>query len=288
MSLPDRLATALAPRYTLDGKIAEGGMGVVFLAADNTLQRKVAIKVLKPELATAEMETRFLREARVLAKLAHPNIVSIHDTGVVDGLHYYVMDYIEGETLDARLARGALPHDRVLHIGRELLAALQAVHSVDVVHRDVKPANIFLLEDRVLLGDFGIAYDSSAEDTALTREGSPPMTPRYAAPEQRSGTEVTARTDLYAVGLVLFQCCTGEYWNQEDDSEDGNWIAVPRPLDTALRRALQKRPDKRYADARAFQEALETRRQARPGCAVQVSVGIGLGGRGRLASLAPQ
>ena len=263
-TLQERLAQALAPRYALESEIAAGGMGVVFLGEDTTLQRKVAIKVLRPELATAEMATRFSREARVLAKLSHPNIVAIHDTGKADGLHYYVMDYIEGETLDDRLARGPLPQDEVLHIGIELLSALQAVHSVNVVHRDIKPANIFLLDDRVLLGDFGIAHVSTTEETSLTKPGLHLMTPRYAAPEQRSGSEVTARTDLYALGLVLFECCTGQHWDQEDDSEEGSWISVPRPLDTALKRALRKRPSERYADARGFQDALRPKRSITP------------------------
>ena len=103
-TLQERLAKALAPRYALESEIASGGMGVVFLAEDTSLQRKIAIKVLRPEMATADMATRFLREARLLAKLSHPNIVAIHDTGEADGLHYYMMDYIEGETLDRRLA----------------------------------------------------------------------------------------------------------------------------------------------------------------------------------------
>ena len=224
-TLQDRLAKVLAPRYTLEKEIASGGMGVVFLGVDTTLQRRIAIKVLRPEIATANMASRFVREARLLAKLSHPNIVGIHDANVADGLYYYVMDYIEGETLEHRLIRGPVSQTEALHIGRELLSALQAVHSVNVVHRDVKPANIFLIEDRVLLGDFGIAHESTTEGTELTRDGEYPMTPRYAAPEQKGGADVTARTDLYAVGLVLFECCTGQHWDQEDDTDDGDWIS---------------------------------------------------------------
>ncbi len=254
-SLLERLREALAPKYTVERTIASGGMGVVFLGRNTRLQSLVAIKVLKPELATADMEASFGREARLLAKLKHPNIVTIHDVDVADGIFYYVMDFIDGETVGDRIKRGPIDPDETLRLARDLLSALETVHRVNVIHRDIKPANIFLVEGRGILVDFGIAHVDTTESTA-TRTGVIKGTPAYMPPEQLVGIPATPRTDLYALSMVLYECATGEKWDQSIDSDDGNWISVPHPLARALRKALKRKPADRWPDAAGFRTAL--------------------------------
>jgi serine/threonine protein kinase len=258
-SIFERLTQALPPQYVLQRQIAEGGMGIVFEGRHATLQSRVAVKVLRPELATAAMEARFLREARLLAKLSDPSIVNIHDADIADGIHYYVMDFIDGETVAVRLERGPMDPDEVLRLARDILRALSAVHDLGVVHRDIKPSNIFLVDGRSILVDFGIAHvDTTVSDA--TEPGRAPMTPAYAAPEQRLGLPVTPRTDLYAVGMVLYECVTGTKWSATHDSTDGNWVSVPRPLARPLRKALRHDPKDRWASAKDFRAALNPSR----------------------------
>ena len=258
-SLFDRLRTALRHKYTLEREIASGGMGVVFLGMNTRLRSQVAIKALRPELATVATEARFQRDARLLAQLSHPNIVTIHDVDIADGVNYYVMDYIEGETVAKRLERGPMEPDDVVSLGRDLLSALETVHKLNVVHRDIKPANIFLVEGRALLVDFGIAHvDHTESDATLTGQGI--GTPAYMPPEQGVGSSVTGQTDVYALGMVLYECVTGSHWRQTDDSEEGNWISVPQPLARALRKALKQNPNERWADAASFRAALKPTR----------------------------
>ncbi len=278
-SLLERLRNALSPKYTLEREIASGGMGVVFLGQNTKLRSRVAIKVLRPELATAAMAARFQREARLLAQLSHPNIVTVHDVDIADGVHYYVMDYIEGETVAERLERGSMEPDDVLSLGRDLLSALEAVHKLNVVHRDIKPANIFLVEGRALLVDFGIAHVDHTESDA-TRTGQRICTPAYMPPEQGFGSFVTSQTDLYALGMVLYECITGDHWQQTDDSEEGNWVSVPQPLANALRKALKHNPNERWADAASFRGALtpvrhyQIHRKAAPIGAIVVTAAV--------------
>jgi serine/threonine protein kinase len=170
-SLLERLREALEPRYEVEAEVASGGMATVFRARDTSLERVVAVKVLRPDLATATGEARFLREARVLASFSHPNMVSIHDAGEADGLFFYIMDFVEGDTLATRLEQGPLDAYGVLRMGRDLLAALQRIHEAGVVHRDVKPGNVFLVDGRTLLADFGVASVPASGDDVLTREG---------------------------------------------------------------------------------------------------------------------
>jgi serine/threonine-protein kinase len=153
----ERLRVALAPDYELERELGGGGMGVVFLARDPALDRRVAIKVIRPELATARATERFLREAKLLAQLKHPNIMPVHRAGEAGGFAYYVMDYCEGETLEDRFARGPLSRGEAVRIGRDLLDGLDAVHRAGLIHRDVKPSNVFLVDRRAVLGDFGPA-----------------------------------------------------------------------------------------------------------------------------------
>lgn len=256
-SLLERLRKALAGQYEVERELAAGGMGSIFLARDPRLERPVAVKILRPELATARAAERFLREARILARLSHPNVVPVHSAGEAEGLFYYVMDYVEGETLAARLERGVLSEGEAVKLGADLLAALEASHAHDIVHRDVKPANIFLVADRALLGDFGIAKPLD-EASGLTAAGDLVGTPSYMAPEQLEG-EVTPRTDLYAAGMVLYEALTGRHWSVLTPRAEADWSGIPRQLVLVLKRALAWSPANRWEDAAAFRAALTRR-----------------------------
>ena len=267
LSVLERLRAALRPGLVVEHEIARGGMGMVFLARDTLLDRLVAIKVLKPELATATAAERFLREARHAAGLRHPNVVQVHHAGEADGHLYFTMDYIPGETLAARLERGRLTPREVVRLGLDLLAALGAAHRQGVIHRDVKPSNIFLAPGRALLGDFGVAYALDSSATGLTQPGQAVGTLAYISPEQLRDLPVTERTDLYAVGLVLYEAATGGRWPPVADPARGDWSGVPRHLREPLRRALQVEPGDRWPDVGRFADALasaERSARARP------------------------
>jgi tetratricopeptide (TPR) repeat protein len=259
-SVLERLRQALAPDIVVERELASGGMGIVFLARDVVLDRPVAVKVLKPELATARAAERFVREGRAAAQLRHPNVVRVHRAGTADGLPFFTMDFVPGETLAARLEREPLPAAEVLAIGRDILQALAAAHASHFVHRDVKPSNIFLSGSRALLGDFGIARVLEPGGTTLTAEGQRVGTPDYMAPEQHLDAPITVRTDLYAVGLVLYEACTGRRWQRLADPDKADWSGVARRLRKPLRKALQLAPDERWADAPSFAAALEPER----------------------------
>ncbi|MEO8449759.1 MAG: serine/threonine-protein kinase [Gemmatimonadota bacterium] len=252
-ALFERLRLGLAPRYELVRQLAAGGMGIVYLAQDPALRRPVAVKVLMPGLATVAEAARFLREARMLAKIAHPNVVTVHEAGEVDGLFYYVMEYVEGETLAGRLAEaGPLEAEAVDRLARDILTGLGAAHDAAIIHRDIKPSNILLKPDRALVGDFGIAR---AETTVTVTE--PPGaewagTPGYMAPEQRWGAPPTAQTDLYAVGLVLYEATTGTPWPPGTPPQAGDWAGVPARIRGPLRRALALDARDRWPSAAAM------------------------------------
>ncbi|MGH7629983.1 MAG: serine/threonine-protein kinase, partial [Gemmatimonadales bacterium] len=256
----DRLRAALGDRYALERQLGAGGMGVVVLARDLRLDRPVAIKVIRPELATEISTQRFVREAKLLARLSHPNIVPVHDAGVADGLPYYAMEYVEGDTLAETLAAGPLGAEAVLALGDALLDALAAAHKQGVIHRDIKPANIFVAGERVLLADFGAARIDTGE-TGLTESGALVGTPAYMAPEQLTGGPVTPPTDLYAVAMVLYEASTGARWQPASAPEHGDWSRVPKPLVPPLMRALAVSPDARWPTAEAFRNALRPRRR---------------------------
>src|SRR5213080_4240045 len=260
VSLLEQLRAALLPEYYVEREIASGGMGVVYLARDVALACPVAVKILRPELATAAAAERFVREAQTAAKLRHPNIVIVHSAGERRGFYFYVMDYIEDPTLAQRLERGPLPPARVVKLGRDLLDALEHAHTRHVVHRDIKPSNVFIAKDRALLGDFGIA---KAVDAASARDAPGLTGPRgvvgtldYMPPEQAAGGEVTPRTDLYAVGMVLYEALTGRPWSILDRPDRADWSAVPRRIARVLRRAVQWAPEARWPDAASFRRAL--------------------------------
>jgi TolB-like protein/tetratricopeptide (TPR) repeat protein len=234
----------------------------------------VAVKVLRPELATATESERFLREARTLANLSHPNVVAVHEVGHGEGLYFFVMERVRGQTLAERLAEAPLSVETVRRAGIELLDALSLAHGESVVHRDIKPANIFVSGGRPLLADFGIARPGDVEPDLLTREGEWRGTPRYMAPEVLRGAPATPRSDLYSLGAVLFESVTGRAW---DDAEYGRWKDVPPPLIPALRGALAPDPSDRHSDAESFQTALlpppaSTRRWLVPVVAAAVAV----------------
>jgi serine/threonine protein kinase len=255
-ALLERLRAALAPEYHVERELASGGMGTVFLGRDTALDRPIAIKIIRPELASANAAERFLREARILATLNHPNVVPIHRVGERGGFFFYLMAYLEGETLAERLARGTLSRDEAVQLCRDLLDALEAAHRRGVVHRDIKPTNIILVEGRAILTDFGIAKSLSDPSTGLTAPGQPVGTLEYMPPEQAAGGDVTPRTDLYALAMVLYEAITGRHWSILDRPEAANWTGIPRRLVRALRKALAWYPQERWPDAAAFRRAL--------------------------------
>jgi serine/threonine protein kinase len=252
----DRLREVLAPEYHVEEELAKGGMGIVFRAREVLLDRPVAIKIIRPELASARAADKFLREARILANLRHPNVVPVHRAGEVEGFFYYVMEFIEGETLADRLEKGPLPRAEALKLGRDLLAALEAVHSVGVVHRDIKPSNILLIGDRAVLTDFGIAKPSVDPSTAPPRPGRVVGTVGYMPPEQAFGWNVTPRTDLFAAAAVVYEAYTGRRWGDQMPDRRPNWGGIPRTITPVLRRALTWRPEERWPDAASFRRKL--------------------------------
>ncbi|MCL7963433.1 MAG: serine/threonine protein kinase [marine benthic group bacterium] len=258
-SLSDRLASVVAPRYRVLDEIGSGGMSRVFRAEDTTLDRRVAIKVLRPELATAVGSERFLREARALAAVSHPNIVAIHECDSAGGLQYYVMDFVDAPTLRERLhEEGALPRDEAVRLGADLLAALSATHASGRVHRDVKPGNIFVCSDRVLLADFGISKELTGSETTVT-EADSPGTPAYMSPEQLAGDEATVRSDLYSAAMSIYEALTGRRWVPYQAPAQASWSGVPHRLRAVLSRALDPDPARRWSDAEAFSRAYRRR-----------------------------
>jgi hypothetical protein len=201
---------ALAETYSIESEIGQGGMGRVYLARDQRHGRHVAIKVLHPEIASALGTERFLREIAIAASLVHPHILPLYDSGSAGGMLYYVMPYVEGESLRARLLReGQLAVDDALRITRDVAAALDYAHGRGIVHRDVKPENILLTSDAALLADFGLAMTSG--DGRRTQSGHVVGTPPYMSPEQGApGGQVDGRTDIYALGCVVYEMLGGE------------------------------------------------------------------------------
>src|SRR2546425_6143810 len=208
-----RLQSAVADRYAIERELGRGGMATVYLARDLKHHRKVAIKVLKPDLAAALGPERFLREIEIAAGLTHPHILPLHDSGEAGGLLYYVMPYVEGESLRDRLDReGQLPLEDALRIARDVASALAYAHQHDVVHRDIKPENILLAGDQAVVADFGIARAITlAAGEQLTRTEIAVGTPSYMSPEQAvGGVQVDARSDIYSLGCVVYEMLAGE------------------------------------------------------------------------------
>jgi len=208
-----RLQAALTGRYTVERELGRGGMATVYLASDRKHHRRVAIKVLRPEIAAALGPERFLREIDTAARLNHPHILPLHDSGEVDGLLYYVMPYVEGETLRQRLNRESqLPLDDALRITREVADALGYAHGLGLVHRDIKPENILFQATHAVVSDFGIARAVAASGRQpLTETGIAVGTPAYMSPQQAAGVkELDGRSDLYSLGCVVYEMLVGE------------------------------------------------------------------------------
>ena len=280
--MPDqlsRLAAALAGRYLVERELGQGGMATVYLARDSVHDRPVAIKLLRPELHVALGADRFVREISLLSRLTHPNILPIHDSGEADGLLYYVMPYIAGESLRDRLKReGQLPLEDALRIGSQLLEALGYAHAAGVVHRDVKPENILLSHGQAVLADFGIAR-GSADTERLTSTGISIGTPAYMSPEQATGSRsVEARSDLYSAACVIYEMLGGEppftgataqailarQLNQPAPPLAIIRDSVPPGVEQALNRALARSPADRFGSAAEFAAALRTGTQTPP------------------------
>ncbi|HEY5087864.1 MAG TPA: serine/threonine-protein kinase, partial [Gemmatimonadaceae bacterium] len=209
----DRLAVALADRYRIERELGAGGMATVYLAEDVKHHRKVAIKVLHAELSAILGPERFLKEIELTANLQHPHILPLFDSGSADGLLFYVMPYVEGETLRGRLTREKqLPVVDSVRIATEVADALEYAHKRGVVHRDIKPENILLHDGRALVADFGIALAvEQAGGQRMTQTGLSLGTPQYMSPEQAMGERnVDARTDMYALGAVTYEMLVGE------------------------------------------------------------------------------
>ena len=255
-----RLRDALASEYAVEARIGAGGMASVYRAVDLRLRRSVAIKVLNAELATAATVERFRREARILAQLEHPNIVRVHRADERDGLAWYAMDLMPEGSLEDRLHAGPLPTTAVLRMARELASALAAAHAVGIIHRDVKPANVFFSHGAAMLGDFGVARMADGDDT-LTSTGSAVGTPAYMAPELTCGGAADQRSDIWGLGATLYEALTGTRWLLS--GEGRAWAPVARALRPALRGALATDPARRWPNAAAFAAALRepTRRR---------------------------
>ncbi len=271
--ITERLTSAIADRYRMEREIGAGGMATVYLAHDVKHDRKVAVKVLRPELSAIIGGERFLNEIKVTANLQHPNILPLYDSGEADSFLYYVMPYVEGETLRAKMDREKqLTVEETLEIAKSVAAALDFAHQHGVVHRDIKPENILFQGGQALVADFGIALAvSAAGGTRLTETGLSLGTPHYMSPEQAAGDrEIDARSDLYSLGAMIYEMLTG------DPPHTGNTLQaivakvlteeptpitrtrnlVPTNVDAAVQRALAKTPADRFAGAAEFAAAL--------------------------------
>ncbi len=296
-----RLAAALAGRYAIERELGAGGMATVYLARDLKHDRRVALKVLRPELAAALGPERFLREIRTTASLAHPHIVPLYDSGEAGDALYYVMPFVEGESLRARLAReGPLPVGEALQIARDVADALGYAHGRGVIHRDIKPENILLEGGHAVVADFGIARAIAAVGAGrLTATGLVLGTPVYMSPEQAAGeSHLDGRSDLYALGCVLYEMLAGQppFTGPTAESVVHQHLAgTPAPItqlrpavslavSAAVQRALAKTPADRFGTALQFAETLQPvaagttgRRRRRPaalGAATLAAAGL--------------
>jgi serine/threonine protein kinase len=270
------LASALSGRYEIDREIGRGGMATVYLARDLRHERPVAVKLLNPELGAVLGAERFLSEIRVTANLQHPNLLPLFDSGEANGLLFYVMPYVEGESLRARLDReNQLPIDDAVRIAAAIAGALDYAHRHGVIHRDLKPENVLLHDGQPLVADFGIALAvSKAGGARVTQTGLSLGTPQYMSPEQATGDRaIDSRTDIYSLGALTYEMLAGEPPHSGATAqaiiarlmtEDPRPLTttrrnVPAQVDAAVRHALEKLPADRFATAKEFADALQGR-----------------------------
>ena len=267
------LSEALGSRYRLERELGQGGMATVYLAEDLKHGRRVAIKVLRPDLAAVIGAERFLREIKTIAVLQHPHILGLIDSGEVQGSAYYVMPFVDGESLRDRLTREKqLPIPEATRIATEVASALDYAHRHGVIHRDIKPENILLHDDTALVADFGIALAvSSAGGTRMTETGLSLGTPHYMSPEQSMGErEITARSDVYALGCITYEMLTGDppftgstaqaivakVMTEKPASIRRLRERVPQQVEDAVLTALEKLPADRFGSAAEFAQAI--------------------------------
>src|SRR5688500_2122404 len=266
-----RLQASLGDRYRVDRELGRGGMATVYLAHALRHDRPVALKVFHPQLGT-EMGERFLREIRVAARLGHPHILTVHDSGEADRLLWYTMPVVDGESLRQRIRReGPLPLEEAVRISRSVAEALDFAHSQGVVHRDIKPENILLFGSEPMVADFGIALALDAADQdRLTQTGFSLGTPAYMSPEQALGdTRVDHRTDIYSLGCVVYEMLSGEppYTGPTPQAVVAKRLTtlpppladvrdVPEALEQAIHKALARNAADRFATGRDFARAL--------------------------------
>src|SRR5580704_6005795 len=289
--MPLRAGTRLGP-YEIVAPLGAGGMGEVYRARDTRLDRTVAVKVLPTHLsANPEARQRFDREARSISSLSHPNICQLYDVGHQNGIDYLVMEFLEGETLAARITRGAVPTDQLLKIGSEVCGGLERAHRAGVVHRDLKPANIMLTKSGAKLMDFGLAKAIEAPATpagSVTQTmGATPSSPitqagvvvgtfQYMSPEQVEGKPADARTDIFSLGSVLYEMATGKrafdgqtsasviagILEREPAPISAAQPASPAALDRIVKSCLAKDPDERWQTAHDVRLQLQSLREA--------------------------
>ena len=272
--LTSRLSTALADRYKIERLVGEGGMATVYLAQDLKHDRRVALKVLRPELAAVLGAERFVQEIKIAAQLNHPHILGMHDSGSAGESLYYVMPYVEGESLRDKLDREKqLTIDDAVRIAKQVASALDYAHRQGVVHRDIKPENILMHEGEAMVADVGIALAvKEAGGTRLTQTGMSLGTPQYMSPEQATGDQsIDARSDVYALGAVVYELLTGDppFTASSTQAVIAKLLTerptrlrvmrdtVPDPLEAAVLKALARLPADRFSNAAEFAVALD-------------------------------
>jgi serine/threonine-protein kinase len=271
-TISERLASALGGSYTIERELTGGGMALVFVADDHDLDRKVVIKILPPEMAASVSAERFRREILTVARLQHPHIVPVLKAGDLDGLPYFVMPYVDGESLDVTLRRRhTLGVREALGIMKDVARALAFAHERNVVHRDIKPGNILVAEDGALkVGDFGIAKAAFVSGD-ITTTGNILGTVTYISPEQARGEEPDARSDLYSLGIVLYQLLLGrppfaaetqigtamKHVQEAPLSPRSIKAGIPKGLEAAILKSLEKQPGDRFSSAAEMRTALQ-------------------------------
>ncbi|HMJ19769.1 MAG TPA: serine/threonine-protein kinase, partial [Gemmatimonadaceae bacterium] len=275
MTLPiERVRNALSSSYTVDRELGKGGMSTVYLAQDLKHDRVVALKVLHAELSSSLGPDRFLREIKLAARLNHPHILPLFDSGASDGILFYVMPYVEGESLRERLDRTQqIPVEEAIHHGCSIASALDYAHRQGIIHRDIKPENVMLYENEAMVMDFGIAKAvSAAGGETLTQTGMMVGTPAYVSPEQASGEELDTRTDQYSLACVLYEMLSGERpfrgpttqavlakrFTDPAKSLRSLRSAVPEAVESVIKKAMSVDREERFPTSGQFGRALSS------------------------------